>query len=139
MAASGALCARLACDKKGPIPGEPGAVWRVCCTAFVLVATRTPLGVSTSPGRALPSLGRSLLGFAMLGLNRAPMTMRGCSSLATNSAECWHRGGAQETAARAMQGSAVFLTASCRRNRLYEDNRWPTGHPSTSRVNLRRP
>jgi hypothetical protein len=81
MAASGALCARLACDKNGPIPGEPGAAWRVCCPAFVLVATGTALAVSTSPGRAVPSLGRSLFWLVMLGLDRARVTMRGCSWL----------------------------------------------------------
>lgn len=49
-------------------------------------------------------------------------------------AKCWDRGGGREMAALPMQGSAAFLTASCQQNRLYEDNRWRTGHPSTSKL-----
>jgi hypothetical protein len=46
-----------------------------------LVATGTALAVSTSPDRAVPSLGPSPFGIVMLGLDRSRLTMRGCSWL----------------------------------------------------------
>lgn len=45
------------------------------------VATGTALAVSTNPGWAVPSLGRSLFGLVVLGLDRPRARMRGCSWL----------------------------------------------------------